>query len=198
MTTEPAKFDDTVAGFRAVWGYMTRNLVRPERTCNYHRRTLAGARNRWLRDQGRGEPTWKIEDRQYLFEGFDAQDYYEFRLMLREKLPYAFSYEDMWETEVADWIDEHTVGEFRHTFNPMFVTGQVCFADPNEAFFFKIAKVRENTDIRKVAEIKPEDILPVDTIRGDLVERICLRTYFSVVAYLKSWIGGRDEPVRSR
>lgn len=196
-----------IADFRMAWGFMTRNLVKPPRYCNYGRRTLAGAYNRWLRDRGQGEPMWRLVDRQWLFEGFDAQDYYEFRLMLREKLPFVFTYSDVWETEIDEWIDQNTTGEYRHTFNPMFVEGHVLFADTNDAFFFKVfkaeSKIARDTDRRRfggrtIVEVKPEEIMPVSTVSGKFVERFCLRTYFSVVAYVKSWFGGRDEPVRSR
>ena len=191
-------FDEAVAAVHGALGFLKRNLVTPVRTCTYEHRTYAGMRNRWLRDRGQGERLYRFEDQQYFFEGFDREDYRLFLNLMDEKLPHCFMYEDVWETEVMDWLAQNAQGEYRHTFHPMFITGSVHFSNENDAFFFKLSMSRPNGTGCKLKHFPELVSLPATDPVMKFVERFCLRTCFSVVAYVKSWFGGRDEPVRSR
>lgn len=196
MTTQ---FDETVAAVQGAIAFMKRNHVKPVRECTYERRTYAGMRNRWLRDRGRGERLYRVEENQYFFEGFDREDYRLYLNLVEEKLPHFIYYEDIWVYDVIQWLTTHAIGEYRHTFNPMFVTGGVQFSDQNDAFFFKMTFSRpKSTGRGQVSQYPSLDFVAHDNPVMKFVERKCLRPYFFVVDYVKSWIGGRDEPVRSR
>lgn len=196
MTTQ---FDEAVAAVQGAIGFMQRNLVKPVRECTHERRTFAGMRNRWLRERGRGERLYRVEENQYFFEGFDREDYRLYQNLTEEILPHFIYYKDIWQDDVLQWLNMNAVGEYRHTFNPMFISGGIQFADQNDAFFFKMTFARpKNTGRGEVMHYPSLEYIEHDDPLMKFVERKCLRPYFFVVDYVKSWIGGRDESVRSR
>ncbi|RYD68025.1 MAG: hypothetical protein EOP83_01625 [Verrucomicrobiaceae bacterium] len=99
--------------------------------------------NRLLRRFGVGRSLFREEGLRIRYQGDDIVDREQFRVYLKDKLPYGFRYgsedkPDQREDEFRAWTTQYAVGRYWHSYNPIYLTGEVRFESNADALAFRV------------------------------------------------------------